>query len=74
MDVILQAMEDMGIAFANPDNQRHAQIVEDSKDRPLDGKTLDPAITEAVFRLWKDAGVQQCFTRSREFQLNDSAS
>ncbi|KAI7811958.1 guanine nucleotide binding protein (G protein), alpha inhibiting activity polypeptide a [Triplophysa rosa] len=25
-------------------------------------------------RLWKDSGVQACFARSREYQLNDSAS
>lgn len=24
--------------------------------------------------LWRDAGVQHCFSRSREYQLNDSAS
>ncbi|KAJ8372816.1 hypothetical protein AAFF_G00276710 [Aldrovandia affinis] len=27
-----------------------------------------------IRRLWKDTGVQTCFTRSREYQLNDSAS
>ncbi|KAM8975244.1 guanine nucleotide-binding protein G(i) subunit alpha-3 isoform 1-T1 [Pelodytes ibericus] len=27
-----------------------------------------------IRRLWKDAGVQACFSRSREYQLNDSAS
>lgn len=25
-------------------------------------------------KLWQDAGVQTCFSRSREFQLNDSAA
>ena len=25
-------------------------------------------------RLWSDAGVQACFLRSREYQLNDSAA
>jgi guanine nucleotide-binding protein G(i) subunit alpha len=25
-------------------------------------------------RLWQDAGVQLCFARSREYQLNDSAA
>uniref|UniRef100_A0A8B9L4E1 Adenylate cyclase-inhibiting G alpha protein n=1 Tax=Astyanax mexicanus TaxID=7994 RepID=A0A8B9L4E1_ASTMX len=27
-----------------------------------------------IQRLWKDGGVQACFSRSREYQLNDSAS
>lgn len=26
-----------------------------------------------IRRLWKDGGVQACFGRSREYQLNDSA-
>ena len=25
-------------------------------------------------KLWSDNGVQQCFSRSREYQLNDSAA
>lgn len=25
-------------------------------------------------RLWSDSGVQACFARSREYQLNDSAA
>lgn len=27
-----------------------------------------------IKRLWKDSGVQACFSRSREYQLNDSAA
>lgn len=27
-----------------------------------------------IKRLWKDGGVQACFNRSREYQLNDSAA
>lgn len=27
-----------------------------------------------IKRLWKDSGVQACFNRSREYQLNDSAA
>lgn len=27
-----------------------------------------------IQRLWKDGGVQACFGRSREYQLNDSAA
>merc|ERR1712226_512523 len=28
---------------------------------------------DCMWRLWQDNGVQQCFSRSREYQLNDSA-
>ncbi|EDV21414.1 uncharacterized protein TRIADDRAFT_50797 [Trichoplax adhaerens] len=32
-----------------------------------------PEIVSLLKRLWSDHGVQQCFSRSREYQLNDSA-
>lgn len=31
-------------------------------------------IGQLMKRLWNDRGVQKCFTRSREYQLNDSAA
>ena len=40
----------------------------------VDGDTdLPPELVDIVRRLWRDGGVRQCFTRSREYQLNDSA-
>lgn len=35
---------------------------------------MTPELSEAIQRLWKDVGIQECFSRSREYQLNDSAS
>lgn len=34
---------------------------------------LSPELAAIMKRLWKDSGVQGCFSRSREYQLNDSA-
>lgn len=34
---------------------------------------LSPELAAIMKRLWKDSGVQECFSRSREYQLNDSA-
>lgn len=34
---------------------------------------LPPELAVCMKRLWADAGVQECFMRSREYQLNDSA-
>ena len=31
-------------------------------------------LAKVVRRLWGDSGIQSCFTRSREYQLNDSAA
>ena len=33
-----------------------------------------PELVSIMKRLWNDSGVQNCFARSREYQLNDSAA
>ena len=35
---------------------------------------LPPDLAAVMKRLWEDVSVQECFARSREYQLNDSAS
>ncbi len=35
---------------------------------------LTDDLANAICRLWADSGVQGCFTRAREYQLNDSAA
>lgn len=72
MHVILDAMEMMGIALADPRNQQRANVIM-GLPHQLEGDSLTPDVTDAVQGLWRDAGVRQCFERSREYQLNDSA-
>ena len=38
-----------------------------------DDGALSPELAAIMKRLWRDRGVQECFSRSREYQLNDSA-
>ena len=35
---------------------------------------MSTELTAVIWKLWKDGGVQACFDRSREYQLNDSAA
>lgn len=35
---------------------------------------LPEDLSNVIQRLWADGGVQSCFTRAREYQLNDSAA
>ena len=35
---------------------------------------LPEDLANVIQRLWADSGVQICFTRAREYQLNDSAA
>lgn len=73
MHVILDAMEMMGIAIHHPNGQAYSDIIM-NQPHQIEADTLDPAVTDAIVNLWKDPGVRECFARSREYQLNDSAS
>lgn len=72
MHVILEAMEMMGIELADLSNKQRASIIMRMPNQ-MEADHLTPEVTDAVAGLWRDAGVQACFERSREFQLNDSA-
>ncbi|XP_060067033.1 guanine nucleotide-binding protein G(i) subunit alpha-like [Ylistrum balloti] len=67
---IIKAMGELGISFANSDREDDARQVmtymADEEDRFLE-------LCGAFKRLWNDSGVQDCFSRAREYQLNDSA-
>lgn len=69
---IVQAMGRLRIDFGHPDRVRDARqlfaIVGSSEDI-----SLTPDLGQVMKRLWRDGGVQACFRRSREYQLNDSA-
>lgn len=72
MRVILDAMEFLDIPLADASNARRAEVIL-SLPSQIDSERLPAQVTDAVAGLWKDEGVQTCFLRSREFQLNDSA-
>ena len=72
MKAILDAMEKLEISIDKVENKTHAVVVEKTPSQISDS-TLPAEIGDAIRALWKDAGVQSCFGRSREYQLNDSA-
>lgn len=72
MRVILDAMDKMGLALAQPSNRHHATIVMDLPSQ-IERDSLPMEVTQAVKTLWKDPNVQSTYERSREYQLNDSA-
>ena len=41
--------------------------------RNEDTEHFSSELLDAMRRLWNDRGIQYCFSRSREYQLNDSA-
>ncbi|XP_070601221.1 guanine nucleotide-binding protein G(t) subunit alpha-2 isoform X1 [Erythrolamprus reginae] len=70
---IIRAMTTLGIDFADSaraDEQRQLYSLADS----VEEGTMPPELTTCIKKLWVDAGVQACFERAAEYQLNDSAA
>jgi guanine nucleotide-binding protein G(i) subunit alpha len=69
---ILQAMKKLEVGFddlsRNNDIKMLFEITSNSDDREI-----THGLGVIIKRIWKDKGVQACFLRSREYQLNDSA-
>ena len=53
--------------------QSDAKMVLDVIARMEDTEPFSEDLLHAMERLWQDPGVQECFGRSNEYQLNDSA-
>lgn len=53
--------------------QSDAKMVFDVIQRMEDTEPFSEELLAAMKRLWADNGVQECFGRSNEYQLNDSA-
>jgi len=50
------------------DARQFFTVVSSADDVPINSD-----LAAVMKRLWKDGGIQECFRRSREYQLNDSA-
>jgi len=72
MRVIIEAMSSLGIAIGDEKNKSSATVISDLPNQ-LEGETLPAEVSAALKALWADSGIQACFLRSREYQLNDSA-
>jgi len=72
MRVILEAMESLELPLDDQRAEYHVQTIF-MQPSQIEGDNLPPEVGAAIAALWKDPGVQECFKRSREYQLNDSA-
>lgn len=73
LGAIIRAMNMLNIQFASQEREADAQRVLEVIQRMKDTEPFNSELLSAMERLWADAGVQQCFLRSNEYQLNDSA-
>jgi GTPase SAR1 family protein len=71
MRAVLEAMGPLHINLGDHQNNRtHAKVVLSYVELGAAGG-LTPELTAALKALWTDSGVQECFRRSNEYQLND---
>lgn len=70
---IIRAMGQLKIDFAEHKNADCARQFFTLASAAEEGD-LTPELVTFMKRLWADQGVQHCFHRSREYQLNDSAA
>ncbi|CAI8052376.1 Guanine nucleotide-binding protein G(i) subunit alpha [Geodia barretti] len=69
---ILRAMERLGIGYGSPEREADVKKVT-SLASSLEEIQFTPDLVACMKGLWMDSGVQLCFQRAREYQLNDSA-
>ncbi|XP_011363537.1 guanine nucleotide-binding protein G(t) subunit alpha-3 [Pteropus vampyrus] len=70
---IVKAMTTLGIDYVNPRSAEDRQQLCVLENTLEDGR-MTPELAEVIKRLWRDPGIQACFERSSEYQLNDSAA
>ncbi|XP_054835307.1 guanine nucleotide-binding protein G(t) subunit alpha-2 isoform X2 [Eublepharis macularius] len=70
---IIRAMITLGIDYGDSSRADDGRLLFNLADSIEEG-TMPPELVECIKRLWKDSGVQVCFDRAAEYQLNDSAS
>ncbi|CAD6196882.1 unnamed protein product [Caenorhabditis auriculariae] len=70
---IVRAMDTLKVTFDDPnrvaDGRKFLTLI-----HQMDEGELSPDLALAMKKLWADVGVQTCYLRSREYQLNDSAA
>ncbi|KAM7245447.1 guanine nucleotide-binding protein G(t) subunit alpha-3 isoform X1 [Ovis aries] len=70
---IVKAMATLEIDYVNPrsaEDQRQLCVMANT----LEDGSMTPELAEVIKRLWRDPGIQACFERASEYQLNDSAA
>ncbi|KAI5308326.1 guanine nucleotide-binding protein subunit alpha, partial [Ascosphaera atra] len=66
MRVILEAMDGLALPLADPRSEYHVQTIF-MQPQQIEGDSLPPEVGTAIDTLWQDAGVQECFRRSRDY-------
>uniref|UniRef100_A0A3Q3VUC9 Guanine nucleotide-binding protein subunit alpha n=1 Tax=Mola mola TaxID=94237 RepID=A0A3Q3VUC9_MOLML len=71
MQAMIQAMNALQIPYKCENNKVNADLVSGVNVKKV--TALTNAHAEAIKSLWGDPGIQECYSRKREYQLSDSA-
>ncbi|MFT7800731.1 guanine nucleotide-binding protein G(i) subunit alpha-2 [Arapaima gigas] len=71
---IIKAMSNLKIDYGDSARADDARQLFALSAAAEEQGVMPDELSNAIRRLWADSGVQSCFTRSREYQLNDSAA
>ncbi|XP_068598432.1 guanine nucleotide-binding protein G(i) subunit alpha-2b [Brachionichthys hirsutus] len=71
---IVKAMASLQIDYSSPSRMDDAQQLFALSAAAEEQGILPDDLANVIRRLWGDSGIQSCFARSREYQLNDSAA
>ncbi|MED6271203.1 hypothetical protein CHARACLAT_017772, partial [Characodon lateralis] len=70
MQAMIQAMRTLQISYKYEHNEPNADLVSGVDVESV--QTLTNPYVDALKSLWSDPGIQECYTRRREYQLSDS--
>lgn len=73
MIAILKAMESLNISFADESRAEDSKKLRAAAGQ-MEDIDLSGDVGESLKVLWADSGIKECYSRSREYQLNDSAA
>ena len=68
---ILEALPHLDIQLSPQNDARRSIVL--SLPGQIEGEILPRDVSDSIRGLWKDPGIKEAVSRSREFQLNDSA-
>ncbi|GFY68990.1 guanine nucleotide-binding protein G(q) subunit alpha [Trichonephila inaurata madagascariensis] len=71
MQSMIKAMETLEIEYKDPANHKNAEIIQTVDFEMV--TTFEIQFVNAMRALWNDPGIQECYSRKREYQLTDSA-
>ncbi|XP_016377446.1 guanine nucleotide-binding protein G(i) subunit alpha-2-like [Sinocyclocheilus rhinocerous] len=71
---IIKAMSNLKIEYEDGGRADDARLLFSLSGAAEEQGILPDDLANVITRLWADGGVQSCFTRAREYQLNDSAA